>query len=228
MLRSPRLLTLSRRSAVSALLVGSLALAGCATINSLNVSVVSYGTWPTGRAPGSYHLDRLPSQQARGGGTQLAAEAAARQALARAGFTPAASEDKADVIVQVGVRRSQVLDPWAGWGLYGGRSAWGVGMGWGWPYRRPGVPGFGPYGGPFGNPFWADDVVREQSEVALLLIDRASHKALYEAHARYESRVGGDGLLPSLFQATLEGFPNVIQGERRVTVPYSATPREGT
>lgn len=223
MLQVPRPLTVSRRFAVSTLLVGALALAGCATINSLTVSVVSYGTWPAGRAPGSYHLDRLPSQ-AQGGGAQLAAEAAARQALAKAGFTPAASEDKADVIVQVGVRRSQVLDPWAGWGFYGGRSAWGVGMGWGWPYRRPGVP----YGGPFGNPFWADDVVREQSEVALLLIDRASHKALYEAHARYESRIGGDGLLPSLFQATLQGFPNVIQGERRVTVPYSSSAREGT
>lgn len=224
MARSTPTLTESRRVALSALLGVTLvgALSGCATINSLTVSVVSYGTWPASRAPGSYHIDRLPSQQAQGGGSQLAAEAAARKALARAGFTPAASEDKADVIVQVGVRRSQVLDPWAGWGFYGGRSAWGVGMGWGWPYRRPGAF----YGGPFGNPFWADDVVREQSEVALLLIDRASRKALYEAHARYESRVGGDGLLPSLFQATLEGFPNVIQGERRVTVPYA--PREGT
>lgn len=221
MAQSFRPLTLSRRLAVSTLLGGALlgTLAGCATINSLNVSVVSYGTWPAGRAPGSYHIDRLPSQE-QGGSQQQAAEDAARAALARAGFKPATAEDKADVIVQVGVRRSQVLDPWAGWGFYGGRSAWGVGMGWGWPYRRPGAF----YGGPFGNPFWADDVVREQNEVALLLIDRVSRKALYEAHARYESRVGGSGLITSLFMATLEGFPNVIQGERRVTVPYA--PRE--
>lgn len=204
-----------RRLVLMAAAMGVLGAAGCASMNSVTVSVVSYGDWPTGRPLGSYHIDRLPSQQ-QGGGSQMAAEAAARRALERVGFKPAAAEDKADVVVQVGVRHDKVLDAWAGWGLYGGRSAWGPG----WP-RRPGAPYFGPY---FGGPFWVEDAVRDQNEVALLLIDRVSRKALYEAHARYESRIGGDGLLPSLFQATLEGFPAVIPGERRVTVPYA---REG-
>jgi len=126
--------------------------------------------------------------------------------------------------VQIGVSYSKVLDPWAGWGFYGGRGAWGVGVGvgagWGWPYRRAGMP-YGAFGGSLGSPLWADDAVRDQSEVALLIIDRASHKALYEAHARYESRLGGDSLLPSLFQATLAGFPALEPGERKVTVPYA-------
>jgi hypothetical protein len=210
-------LSSSRRALVAGGVV--LLLAGCASMNSVSVNVVSFGSWPTGRALGSYVVDRLPSQQ-QAGGPRLAAEAAARRALEQVGFKPAASEAQADVVVQLGVSHSKVLDPWAGWGFYGGRSAWGVGAGFGWPYRRPGMP-MGPYYGPFGSPFWADDAVRDQSEVALLIIDRSSHKALYEAHARYESRIGGDSLLPSLFQATLDGFPGVLPGERRVTVPYA-------
>lgn len=198
-------------------LVAAASLAGCAGMTSLTANVTSFGTWPQGRAPGTYWLDRLPSQQ-QGGTQQVVAEDAAKRALKNVGFTPASSEDKAEVVVQIGVRHSKVLDPWAGWGWYGGRAAYGAG--WGYPYRRPGP--FAPYPwGPFGNPFWADEVVRDQSEVAVLLIDRSSRKALYESHARYESRIGGDSLLPSLFQATLEGFPNLIPGERKVTVPYA-------
>lgn len=195
----------------------ALALTGCAGMTSLTANVTSFGDWPQGRALGSYWLDRLPSQQ-QGGQQQAVAETAAKGALQKAGFKAAPSEDKADVIVQIGVRHSKVLDPWAGWGWYGGRAAYGPG--WGWPYRRPGYP-YSPFA--FGNPFWADEALRDQSEVALLLIDRDSRKALYEAHARYESRIGGDSLLPSLFQATLEGFPNVVPGERRVTVSYVST-----
>lgn len=196
----------------------ALALTGCAGMSSLTADVTSFGDWPKGRAPGSYWIDRLPSQQ-QGGQQQAVVESSAKSALQKAGFTAAASEAKADVIVQVGVRHSKVLDPWAGWGWYGGRASYGAG--WGWPYRRPGFGyAYSPFA--FGSPFWADEALRNQSEVALLLIDRDSRKALYEAHARYESRIGGDGLLPSLFQATLEGFPNVIPGDRRVTVPYSS------
>ena len=204
-----------RRALMMGLALAAVALAGCAGMSSLTANVTSFGNWPQGRAPGSYWIDRLPSQQ-QGGQQQAVAESSAKQALARAGFTPAASEDKADVVVQIGVRHSKVLDPWAGWGWYGGRAAYGPG--WGGPYRRPGFA-YSPFA--FGSPFWADEALRDQSEVALLLIDRSSRKALYEAHARYESRIGGDSLLPSLFQATLEGFPSVVPGERRVTVPYA-------
>jgi Domain of unknown function (DUF4136) len=193
----------------------ALVVAGCAGMTSLTANVTSFGNWPPGRALGSYWIDRLPSQQ-QGGQQQAVAEAAAKGALQKAGFTAAVSEDKADVVVQISVRHSKVLDPWAGWGWYGGRAAYGPG--WVGPYRRPGFA-YSPFA--FGSPFWADEALRDQSEVALLLIDRGSRKALYEARARYESRIGGDSLLPSLFEATLQGFPDVIPGERRVTVPYA-------
>ena len=61
--------TWSRRAALAGGLAGVLAglalVSGCAAVNSLPVDVASYGDWPTGRAPGQYRFERLPSQQAR-------------------------------------------------------------------------------------------------------------------------------------------------------------------
>ena len=205
---TPVLTALPRRVLLGVLAAGSVLLAGCGSLHNVSIDLATFGSWPAGRAPGSYAIDRLPSQQGAPG--QFPVEAAARKALEKAGFTAAARPEEADVLVQVGARRARVLDPWfPDYGMFGTRFGWR-------PY--PGRPGFGPWGA--WGPAWPQDYSFEQTEAGLLLVDRARRDVLYEAHARFESRnaVAG-GLLSTLYAAMLDGFPNLVAGERRVTLP---------
>lgn len=215
------------RALLGAAALGALAtvvgLSGCASMNQITVDVASFGQWPAGRAPGRYAIERLLSQQ-QGSIEQLRLEAAARGALERAGFEPAVGAASADVLVQVGAREGRLLDPWSDFN-------------WGW--RIGGWRGFGPpgprYGGGFGfgsgfgwsvGGRWPSDYARDYREVALQLLDRATRQPLIEAHVRYEARYVDDSLLPALYEAALQGFPNLPAGERRVTV--SLNPERGT
>jgi hypothetical protein len=212
-----------RRAAAIALAAAALAgLAGCAGLNVLSVEVSSFGEWPQGRAPGTYAFERLPSQQARAAETERL-EAAARPALERAGFRPAAEGGEADVLVQVGARVSRVGptvwdDPfWYGgaWGPWGpwrpGTSRWGpwpgsgwVGPGWGWGYGWPPPP-----------PFY-------EREVAVLIRDRASGKPLFEARGATEGTSSSDlAMFAAMFDAALVDFPKTGVNPRTVTVPFS-------
>ena len=58
---------------------------GCASFNTLNNEVSTFGSWPAERNPASYGFERLPSQQERPEQQQLL-EDAANGALQRAGF----------------------------------------------------------------------------------------------------------------------------------------------
>jgi hypothetical protein len=216
-----------RRLGAALLAAGSLAalggLAGCASMNQITVDVASFGQWPAGRAPGRYAIERLLSQQ-QGSFEQLRLEAAARAALERAGFQPADAPAVADVLVQVGSREGRLVDPWSDFN-------------WGW--RVGGWRGFGPPGPRFGGVGvgvglgggwsvggrWPSDYARDYREVALQLLDRATRQPLIEAHVRYESRYVDDSVLPALYEAALQGFPNLPAGERRVTV--SLNPERG-
>ncbi len=195
--------------ALAALLLGA-AVAGCAALSQITVDVARFGSWPAERAPGRYAFERLPSQRQRSE-PQQRLEAAARAALERAGFQPAADAASADVLVQLGLREGRVLDPWADF-YWGGRlGVWrGPGpVGW----RRP--PGWGGSVG-FG---WPSDATNQVRELGLLLRDRASREPLIEAHVRHEARVLGDESLPALLDAALLGFPAWVAGEQRVQVP---------
>jgi hypothetical protein len=227
-LGGPGVVSARRRAALRLLpaLALTAVLAACASVQQISADVSSYGAWPTGRSAGSYAIERLPSQT-RGGAEQDKLEAGARSALERAGFVPAAAVDQADVLVQVGGRQGRVLDasPWFQFGVSGW---WGGRRG---PYaytsttRRlhPGG-GFGP--GPFWGPYtgtywgpWPADPTRDYREVALMLIDRASHSALVEVHVRQEARYVSDETIGAMFDAALQGFPALPEGERSVSVP---------
>ena len=86
-----------------AALAGAALLAGCASLNSVDTSVATFGAWPADTAPGTYAFDRLPSQE-RNPQRQQSVENAAAQALAGAGFRPAAEGTKPAVMIQLGVR----------------------------------------------------------------------------------------------------------------------------
>lgn len=185
-------------------LSGLATLSGCAAMSSVNVTVRTFGAWPAGRQPGRYAFDRLPSQEAAADRRE-ALESAASVALERVGFTAAPDADQADVLVQFGARQAQLIEAPP-------RVSFGIGIGT--PIGRHGGFGFGMNSYP-----WYTDRIRELREMGLLLIDRSSRKVLVEIQTRHESRYGmGDDVLQVLFDAALDGFPDLPAGERVVTV----------
>ena len=185
-------------------------LAGCSTMSSVTSDVSSFGDWPAGRKPGSYAFERLPSQEARVGEAQ-ALEQAAAPALAKAGFTPVATGQEPDVLVQLGGRFTQTMrSPWedplwfhGGFGRFR-RGPW-IGPSWGWSMQ-------------FQPPYY-------QHEVGLLLRDRASGKPLYESRASSDGGSRADAsTVAAMFEAALTDFPRPAISPRRVTVTATPAP----
>jgi hypothetical protein len=201
---------LHRRWLLTGLLAATALLAGCAGMRTVSSEVSSYGEWPEGRAPGSYAFERLPSQQAQAAEAERL-EATAAAALAKAGFKPVDSGKEPDVLVQVGARDSRfVVQPWDDplW--------WRGGFGY-WRH------------GPWGSPRWAlsmrYDFPRVETQVGLLLRDRASGKPLYETRAATESNVRADSAtLGAMFEAAMMDFPRLGMNPRRVVVELPAAP----
>ena len=199
-----------RQLGLAVLATAALGLGGCAALNTLNSEVSSYGEWPAGRQPGSYAFERLPSQQARAD-LQDQLEAAARPALAAAGFTPVATDQAPDVIVQLGVRINRTaISPWDDplW--------WHGGVGY-WRH--------GPWIGPRWSLYGYADVTRYEREVALLIRDRASGKPLYEARASTNGAFAGSlDILQAMYAAALKDFPATGPNPRAVGMPVGAAP----
>lgn len=200
-----KLATPGRRMLLAGLAGAAVLLGGCASMRSVSSEVSSFGEWPEGRSPGTFAFERLPSQQAQASETERL-ETAARGALTKAGFQPAAAGQAPDVLVQVGARDSRyVMSPWDDplW--------WRGGFGY-WRH------------GPWASPRWAWGVQYEapryESQVALLIRDRATGKPLYETRAATESNVRADSAtLGALFEAALMDFPRLGMNPRRVVVP---------
>lgn len=181
-------------------------MAGCAGPQALTSEVSSAGQWPTGRKPGHYVFERLPSQKNRPD-LQDKLEAAAQPALAAAGFERVDKAEQAEVSVQVAAharmeQRPYYNDPF-------------------WPYGpwRPGV-GAGWWGGRGGMSLGMSmEPARTSMNVDVLIRDLKAGQVLYETHARYE-RFGGvdEQLYPLLFEAALKDFPYQAVSPRAVTV----------
>jgi Domain of unknown function (DUF4136) len=144
---------LSTRRPLLIALLGSLALGGCAGLNTVSGEVSSFGGWPAGRAPGSYGFERLPSQQ-QDPEEQARLERMAAAALQAKGFQPATAGAKPDVVVQVGARISrQAHSPWDDplWWRFGvgvGPRWHGPWYGWSsWRWTTPVDPEYTPRGG---------------------------------------------------------------------------------
>ena len=199
---------------IATLTGATLLLTGCASFNQLNNEVSTFGAWPTQRQPASYVFERLPSQAAHPEQPQQL-EDAARDALAAAGFKPAADAAQAEYLVQLAARVSST-DPWftndafpwrgslrfnAGWG-YGsrwGRSPWGLGLGYG-----------------------LESPASFEREVAVLIRDRKTGALLYEARASNNGTSAGiAGVLPAMFRAAMQSFPAAGPNPRNVTVQIS-------
>jgi hypothetical protein len=198
----------TRRLALAALAAtAALALSACSGPYTVTADVSSYGSWPADRKTGSYAFERLPSQQQseEAGKRQAALEDAAKAALAKAGLTPATDAATADVVVTLGARVS-AYDP----------VPWDDPLWWRWRGRLV-SPRYG-YGG-WG---WRHDPVfdrRYDRAVAVLVRDRASGTALFEAHASNEgATIGSETLLGALFEAAMTGFPATTPQSHCVSV----------
>ena len=197
----------------SALTISAVAVAttltACASFNQLSSDVSTFSQWPANRKAASYAFDRLPSQQANAEAQQRLEDAAAR-ALKTAGFTPATDAKNADVTVQLGARvnvqdASPFDDPfwWRG-GLYRGYAVRG--------YRAGG------FGLGFGRSFYGTP--NFEREVAVLIRDKKTGDALYEARAVNDGASQAiNSLLPAMYDAALQGFPAQASSTnpRRVT-----------
>jgi hypothetical protein len=213
---------LLRRIASIGALAAATALAGCASMNTVDASVATFGAWPAGAAPGTYAFDRLPSQEKNPQRTQ-AIENAAAQALAAAGFRPAADGAKPAVMIQIGARTERFEQaPWDDPFWWGGPRRFG--------YR--GWAGYGPYGpwGPYGmhrglwSPFPPQPDVYLH-EVALLIRDADTGKALYETRASTDGySSGGDRMLAAMFDASMKDFPRAVDKAHTIRVPLPMVP----
>ena len=211
-----------QRITSAAALAGAALLAGCATLNSVDSSVATFGEWPAGVSPGTYAFDRLPSQE-KNPQRQQSLENAAAMALANAGFRPAAAGTKPAVMVQIGARTERFEQaPWDDPFWWGGPRRFGYG---GWVGPGPWGP-WGPYG--FHHGIWAPfppepDVYLH--EVALLIRDAATGKALYEARASNDGySSGGDRLLAAMFDASMKDFPHANDKPHNVRVVLPVVP----
>lgn len=201
-----KLLPTPSRRAMTLAAAASLAglVAGCATLNSVTSEVSTFGEWPAGRAPGTYAFERLPSQQQRASEAD-ALEAAAKPALEKAGFKPAADGAPPDVTVQVGTRTTR-----AEYGPWNDPLWWNGGFG---NWRR----------GPWAGPSWSMSVYasppRYDREVALLIRDRITGKPLFETRASNESGASATpAVAAAMFQAAMMDFPKTGLNPRRINV----------
>jgi len=198
------------KRALSALLLIA-SLTGCATswlVDSAVKSFSSLGTVPPGA---TYRFDRLPSQQADGA-RQDSLEAMAAAALDKVGLRRDEAHPRYNA--QIGARVTAGLSPWADPWLYDG--PWGYGWGGGYGYYGRRWYGGGWYGGPVfaqpSNPWY-------EREVSIVLREAGSNRVVYETRARNDGPYSSSAaVLPVMFQAALQGFPNPPQGERRVNI----------
>ena len=193
-----------RRALTALFLIASLS--GCATHWVVDSEVKTFSSPGTIAAGATYRFERLPSPQVDPA-RQAQLEAMAGAALAKVGLR--SDEARPAYSALIGARVTTELPPWADPWLYG-----------------PGVPGYGGlgrawYGGgwygpplalPASNPWY-------EREVSVVLRDLASGQVVYETRARNDGpyNISAD-ILPVLFDAAMQGFPNPPADARRVDI----------
>jgi hypothetical protein len=179
-------------------------LSGCASTYLLDNRVQSFSQIATLPAPATYRFERSLSQQVDP--AQQALEALADPALHQAGLRRDDSTPRYSV--QVGARTERSLspygDPWGPWGWGGG---WGVGFGG----RHFGLGLGGPW--PNSDSYWF------HREVSVVVRELATNRVVYETTAVNDGPwFDNRQVLPAMFQAAMQGFPNPPQGPRRVDI----------
>jgi hypothetical protein len=177
-----------------------LLLSGCAATYTLDNTVQSFSQLTALPAPASYRFERLPSQQDI---SQPQLEAMADPALNQAGLRRDDASPRYSV--QISARLQRTLSPWADpWDRY----PFGWGAGW---HHRYGA-GLGAWS-PYDSPPWY------HREVNVIVRDLGSNRVVFESRAVNDApwRESAD-VLPAMFQAAMQGFPNPPPGPRTVNI----------
>jgi hypothetical protein len=193
---------------LAAAILAVLVLSGCATGYTLDNAVQTYSHLSSVPAQPAYRFERLPSQQASDP-VQTALEAMADPALHKAGLRRDDSSPRYSV--QVSAREQQVLSPFADPWDYGG---WGWGGGWGAGYARRGMAfGVGSPWSPRLEQLWF------HREVSVVVRDLGNQQVVYETRASNDGPWNDSRtVLPVMFEAAMQGFPNPPAGPRRVDI----------
>jgi hypothetical protein len=196
------------RSARFALVVAAATiLSGCASTYTLDNQVQSFSQLATVPAQPTYRFERSLSQQADP--AQQALEALADPALYRAGFRRDDAAPRYSVQVSASTARSvsPYGDPWGPWGPWGFGGGWGIGFG----HRH--------FGAAFGGPWPGGDSYWFHREVSVVVRELAGNKVVYETHAINDGPwLDNRAVLPAMFDAAMQGFPNPPAGPRRVDI----------
>jgi hypothetical protein len=181
----------------------ALVLTGCATSYKLDNQVRSFSQLPAMPAQPSYRFDRSLSQQVDP--AQQALEALADPALHKVGLRRDDSAPRYSVQVSARTERtlSPYADPWGPWG-------WG-GWGLGFHGRHMGLG--------FGGPWPRTDSYWFHREVTVIVRELPTHRVVYETHAVNDGPwLDNRAVLPAMFEAAMQGFPNPPAGPRRVDI----------
>jgi hypothetical protein len=211
---------IKKLAAAAALGVAALGLSACA--ESINTTVSRYQAMP---APQGQTFFVVPGDgMAANGGLEFQRYAGlvAQQLQAR-GYTPATSDQGANMIVQFGygVDRGQVRyvdNSPLGYGGFGGgpgffaspyyrRWGWGSSFYWGW-----------------NDPFWygggIDSYVEYHSQIDLHIRAAGSNQPLFDGRAQARSETNRlDVVIPSLVDAMFTGFPGQSGETVKITIP---------
>ncbi len=180
-----------------------LLLTGCASTYTLDNTVQSFSQIPALVQPATYRFERLPSQQSP---EQQQLEDFADPALAAAGLRRDDANPRSSVQVSARVSEeiSPFADPWGpygnfGFGGWGWHRHWGMGMGLGWGYPP--------------EPSWV------RREVNVIVRDLSTNKVVYESRAINDGPYfNAPHVLPAMFSAAMQGFPNPPSGPRQVNI----------
>lgn len=190
--------------------LAALALSGCAGTYLLDNQVQSFSQLGALPAQPTFRFERSLAQQADP--AQPALELMADPALHRAGLRR--DDTNPRFSVQVGARVEQVLSPYVDpfWG------PWGWGGGW--------RPGFGPYGAPgWGSPWPRMDSYWFRREVSVVVRELPANQVVFETRAVNDGPLlDNRAVLPAMFDAAMQGFPNPPAGPRRVDIQLGAKP----
>ncbi len=186
-------------------------LTGCAIARGIDSNVNTFSRRAAIPVHPTYRFERLPSQQANEA-RQQRLEALAGPALEHAGLRrgAAAARHSVQIDARVATELSSWADPWMDWS---------PGFGWNMRYGPAGHWAADPDCGGWSRGFAPATLPRYGREVSIVLRELSTGRVVYETRARNAGPYAAtDAVLPALFEASLDGFPNPPPGERRVNV----------
>ena len=188
-------------------LMASLLLTACSGMRIVDTDVSNF-PGPAAQAipqAATYRFERLPSQQTQAQ-QSAALEALAQTALERVGLRR--DDANAQYSVQLGLRMFR--DPQAPWDdpryVRGIAVPALVNTQYGMLMRHPSLSL------QFDFPYY-------RREVSIVVRRMADAQVVFETRAQHDGRWSDDAaVLPAMFQAALQGFPNPVAGTRRVVI----------